>query len=253
MHYLEGPNVYVTWNRMYDSNVGRWLSRDPIGVAGGVNLYGYVGGDVLGETDSLGLYIDSARAACMTDPSLCFELFGTYARSRAAIARRQCDTQLADYLEAAAGLSDSLEKPALAATAVIATAAIARAGVSYLSRKGAKGASTRNPEAYEVFFEATVSGSSRSAHRASANKVLAGSLERNADLASSFNSQFGVDVLGHMRSGKGLLNPPGTVWHHPADNPSVMQLLMKATHTNPLLQSILHPGGIGGFGAFYGR
>ncbi len=29
--------------RPYDPNMGRWLSRDPIGEEGGVNLYGFVG------------------------------------------------------------------------------------------------------------------------------------------------------------------------------------------------------------------
>ncbi len=30
------------WHRWYDSKDGRWISRDPIGVKGGINLYGYV-------------------------------------------------------------------------------------------------------------------------------------------------------------------------------------------------------------------
>jgi hypothetical protein len=70
-----------------------------------------------------------------------------------------------------------------------------------------------------------------------------------------FNETLGSDVLGHMNSGAGrnLLNPPGTVWHHPFDNPGVVQLLRTGEHTNPLLQPILHPGGIGGFGTFYGH
>jgi hypothetical protein len=55
-----------------------------------------------------------------------------------------------------------------------------------------------------------------------------------------------------MQSGKSLLNPPGAVWHHPAGNPNVMQLLRVGEHTNPALQPLLHPDGIGGFGNFYG-
>ncbi len=30
------------WHRWYDAQLGRWISRDPVGVKGGVNLYGYV-------------------------------------------------------------------------------------------------------------------------------------------------------------------------------------------------------------------
>ena len=41
--------------RPYDPNMGRWLSRDPIGEAGGVNLYGFVGNDAANKTDFLGL------------------------------------------------------------------------------------------------------------------------------------------------------------------------------------------------------
>jgi uncharacterized protein RhaS with RHS repeats len=46
----------------YDSTIGRWLSRDPIGEEGGLNLYRYVGNrpihtvDPLGLTDALGIW-----------------------------------------------------------------------------------------------------------------------------------------------------------------------------------------------------
>ncbi len=41
--------------RYYDSKTGRWPSRDPIGEAGGLNLYGMVGNDPLSKYDILGL------------------------------------------------------------------------------------------------------------------------------------------------------------------------------------------------------
>jgi RHS repeat-associated protein len=41
--------------RFYDPGAGRWLNRDPIGEAGGVNLYGMVGNDGVGRVDVLGL------------------------------------------------------------------------------------------------------------------------------------------------------------------------------------------------------
>ena len=43
-------------HRYYDPKHGRWLSRDPIGEAGGVNLYGFVGNDGVNRIDSFGLY-----------------------------------------------------------------------------------------------------------------------------------------------------------------------------------------------------
>jgi RHS repeat-associated protein len=55
MFYLQEAGLYLTQYRVYDPNNGRWLSRDPIGENGGVNLYTYVGGNPLSWVDPLGL------------------------------------------------------------------------------------------------------------------------------------------------------------------------------------------------------
>jgi RHS repeat-associated protein len=111
----------------------------------------------------------------------------------------------------------------------------------------------RNLDVYQALYEAPIAGATRSAHRASANRYLANNLGENPDFAVMFNLQLGTDVLNHMQSGRGLLNPPGTVWHHPVNNPNTMYLLQAGEHTNPALQPVLHPNGIGGFGNFYGH
>jgi RHS repeat-associated protein len=41
------------WNRDYDTSLGRYIEADPIGLAGGQNVYGY--GDPLDDVDPLGL------------------------------------------------------------------------------------------------------------------------------------------------------------------------------------------------------
>jgi RHS repeat-associated protein len=43
--------------RQYSTELGRWLSRDPIGERGGANLYGYALNDPIRFSDPLGLYI----------------------------------------------------------------------------------------------------------------------------------------------------------------------------------------------------
>lgn len=50
-----GTGLWLTWFRAYDPQVGRWLSRDPIGENGGLNLYGYCGNNPLIFTDPYGL------------------------------------------------------------------------------------------------------------------------------------------------------------------------------------------------------
>jgi len=42
-------------NRWYDQQTGRWTQEDPIGVAGGTNMYAYVGSNPVAYTDPFGL------------------------------------------------------------------------------------------------------------------------------------------------------------------------------------------------------
>jgi RHS repeat-associated protein len=48
--------LYLANHRAYDSQVGRWISRDPIREAGGINLYAYVRNNPLRYTDPMGLF-----------------------------------------------------------------------------------------------------------------------------------------------------------------------------------------------------
>jgi RHS repeat-associated protein len=53
-HEHAKSGLVLTWHRAYDPETGRWLSRDPIGEEGGINLYGYVGNDPVNWIDRIG-------------------------------------------------------------------------------------------------------------------------------------------------------------------------------------------------------
>jgi hypothetical protein len=61
MHF-GGVNAYYNNARFYDYQLGRFLQPDPIGFGGGMNMYGYVGGDPVNSTDPSGTCADIVLA-----------------------------------------------------------------------------------------------------------------------------------------------------------------------------------------------
>jgi|GEM_PF-3489316 len=111
---------------------------------------------------------------------------------------------------------------------------------------------TINDGYFEILAEAPIRGTSRSAHRTSANKAFAQELSTDTSFSRGMDDLLGADVLSHMQTGKGALkNPPGTQWHHPKDNPEIMQLLRKDVHQDKTLQNYLHEDGTGGFSDYF--
>jgi RHS repeat-associated protein len=58
--YHKSTGLNLTLFRAYDSDLGRWLSRDPIAEGGGLNLYGHVGNNPINAFDPLGLFVPDA-------------------------------------------------------------------------------------------------------------------------------------------------------------------------------------------------
>lgn len=57
-HYFHAASgLHLAPYRAYSAPLGRWLSHDPIGEDGGVNLYAYVENDPIRRFDTFGLYI----------------------------------------------------------------------------------------------------------------------------------------------------------------------------------------------------
>jgi len=113
-----------------------------------------------------------------------------------------------------------------------------------------EGEAAEGARAYSVAFETLipkVGEGSRAAHFTAANKSLLGAMKGDGAFARSMED-LGVSV------GRLDKSPAGWSWHHVADRPGVMQLVQRAQHQGGLWQSLLHPGGVGGFkiwGIFY--
>ncbi len=60
--YFDDETNLVYYNyRYYSPRLGRWLSRDPIGESGGLNLYGMLGNNAVNSWDELGLFWSVVR------------------------------------------------------------------------------------------------------------------------------------------------------------------------------------------------
>ena len=62
----DGTGQLYRRNRYYDPLTGRFTQEDPIGLAGGLNLYGYAGGDPVNHSDPFGLQRCNPPGSCLT-------------------------------------------------------------------------------------------------------------------------------------------------------------------------------------------
>jgi RHS repeat-associated protein len=87
-HSRSGLNLTVY--RAYDSRTGRWLSRDPITEAGGINLYSYVGNSPLLATDPLGLAQEAGTGKCRSS-MCCADIAAKIVNNVAELAKRHAE------------------------------------------------------------------------------------------------------------------------------------------------------------------
>jgi RHS repeat-associated protein len=309
---------YSMRRREYRPEVGRFLSPDPIGIAGGENLYAFVLGRPLSLADPTGLSPTTAAfngGAVATGRELpaweklnkihvepgfvmrSYDWLGTRVQSATGfwsgfgwgfargvlffpslaeefgrgvanlpyglLAGAQTSSDVAQSWNANAPWDVKVEKGAeffggvsQSFLSAVGLSSLAVQGLQALSSVPAETVSTATAESstiYEVISEQSIRGTSRTAHRVSANQGFISDLQSNPEFAEAMNEVFGTDVVKHMQSGTGgrLVNPPMSVWHHPYDNPTVNQLLRCEIHTDPALQSVLHPERKGGWANFY--
>jgi RHS repeat-associated protein len=78
--YHAASGLCLTKYRAYDPQTGRWLSRDPIGEEGGLNLYAYVSNRPLNNTDAFGLY-SACKCQCDREAAEGFKKCSSYAHT----------------------------------------------------------------------------------------------------------------------------------------------------------------------------
>ena len=70
-YYDAETRKHYNYFRDYDPQTGRYIQSDPIGLAGGVNTYGYVGGNPVSLSDVYGLFPGGKESSDEASPDSC--------------------------------------------------------------------------------------------------------------------------------------------------------------------------------------
>jgi len=77
--YDENTGLYFYGYRFYNPGIGRWMTRDPIGERGGINLYGFAGNNPVNWADPYGLEI---FFPLLQDPPIMFRHWARFPQQR---------------------------------------------------------------------------------------------------------------------------------------------------------------------------
>jgi len=131
-------------NRWYDPQTGRFLTQDPIGLAGGVNLYSYAGNNPVAYTDPFGLCIPVCAAALLVAKGIAIGVAvfgGTRIAYNAATGRPLEENLQRDVTRGAvAGFAGGTAASVVGASGLGATAVASEVGPVAASAAGAFGA-----------------------------------------------------------------------------------------------------------------
>lgn len=82
-YYDVETQLHYNWNRYYDYSTGKYITQDPIGLEGGINIYGYVDGSPLYKIDTEGKFavgpaarivLAALAGLCARHPKICKEV-----------------------------------------------------------------------------------------------------------------------------------------------------------------------------------
>jgi RHS repeat-associated protein len=223
-YVLPGVGLNLATYRAYDPDLGRWMSRDPIGEVGGLNVYRYVRNDPVNQIDPDGLCPQQGFAG---GP-------GQFRDPNSGLIRDSSGNAVRDQLNPLNPLNFK--------------------GENSLNR--GTGEANRPPESpfYSVAFEAKLRPGTLMAsdanHFRQANRQLYQLMQEDAELAQMLESHYpgiGSHVTPGARGGIADTSPPGLTWHHDPRSPGNLQLVPRTQHQAPgPVQNTLHPGQQGG-------
>nr|WP_240433701.1 RHS repeat-associated core domain-containing protein [Vibrio cholerae] len=225
-YYDAETGLHYNWRRYYDPNTGRYITSDPIGLAGGINTYAYALSNPIGNADPTGEFVPLLLGAYV---AIDFALSAWDAYDTFKTITSDCATTGEKW--AAGGLF--------------------AAGIILPGNYGWVDNAAKDAKAYSTIFETTLKktsypGKSRAKHFQEANENLLSQMEIDSEF-NNMMKHLGVDI---KRTSTGLAPrrpPEGFTWHHEVED-GLMRLVPREQHTpGSAYWNVLHPNGRGGY------